>query len=66
MIDSKLEPSAGISARDLPKISIEGLGVLSSSASSFATSDVVRLSSSDISSVPEKEVPVPIAGSESP
>ena len=51
---------------NFPKISIEGLFDLSSSASFFATSDVERLSSSAMSSVPEKAVPVPVAGIDNP
>ena len=62
----KLDPSSGTLANEFPEISIDGLEVLSSSANSFATSATERLSSSDISSVPENEVPEPVAGIDNP
>ena len=62
----KLDPSSGTEAIEFPEISMDGLGVLSSSANSLATSDTERLSSPDMSSVPEKDVPEPVAGIDNP
>ena len=62
----KLEPSSGTLASDFPNTSIDGLLVLKPSASFFETSAVERLSKPEASKVVVKEVPVPVAGSESP